>query len=109
MITKIQLDEKIKEIAGRAWLPIDVIKVNDQVVRIALFKGDYHWHTHEEDEFFYVLKGAITIQIKDQPDVTLQEGEISVVPKGMEHCPKSDRESYVLMFEPQSLKSTGDS
>ena len=108
MISKIQLQEKIKEINGRAWSPIDIAKVNDQVVRMALFKGEYHWHTHNEDEFFYVLEGKITIQIKGQPDLVLQEGEIVVVPKGTEHCPKSDVESYVLMFEPQALKSTGD-
>ena len=108
MISKIQLKEKIKEIGGRAWFPIEVAKLNDQVVRMALFKGSYHWHTHGEDEFFYVLKGAITIQVKEQPDVVLQEGEITVVPKGVEHCPKSDVESYVLMFEPQVLKSAGD-
>ncbi|HLD05190.1 MAG TPA: cupin domain-containing protein [Candidatus Nanoarchaeia archaeon] len=108
MISKIQLNEKIKEINGRAWLPIEVAKVNDQVVRMALFKGNYHWHTHQEDEFFYVLKGKISIRIKGQSDLVLQEGEIAVVPKGVEHCPKSDVESYVLMFEPQVLKSTGD-
>lgn len=108
MISKILLKEKIKEIGGRAWFPIEVAKLNDQVIRMALFKGNYHWHTHGEDEFFYVLKGEITIQVKGQTDLVLQEGEITVVPKGVEHCPKSDIDSYVLMFEPQVLKSMGD-
>ena len=54
------------------------------------------------------MQGQITIQMKDYPDLILNEGEIAVVPEGVEHCPKSDVESYVLMFEPYELKSKGD-
>ena len=109
MIPKVNLKNKIKEIDGRPWHPVEVAIVNDQVIRLALYKGEYHWHKHEnEDEFFYVLRGQITIQIKDGRDLVLNEGEVAVVPKGIEHCPKSDVESYVLMFEPYELKSTGN-
>ena len=74
-----------------------------------LFAGEYHWHKHEkEDELFYVYKGSIVIQMKDQPGITLQEGEMAVVPGGVEHCPQSLEPSYVLMFEPHALKSKGD-
>jgi len=69
--------------------------------------GVYNWHTHAEDEFFYVVKGEISIQVKGQPDIVLCEGEMAVVPKGVEHCPKSETDSYVLMFEPNTLKSDG--
>ena len=48
------------------------------------------------------------IQLKDQPDIILHEGEMAVVPKGIEHCPKVLKLSYVLMFEPAVLKSKGD-
>ena len=92
----------------KPWTPVDVAKVNDQVVRIALFKGEYHWHAHKEDELFYVLKGAITIQIRNGKEIKLTEGEIATVPRGIEHCPKSEKGAYVLMFEPSVLKSRGD-
>ena len=108
MIQKIKLEDKIKEI-DKPWTPVEVAKVNDQVVRMGLIDGEYHWHKHtNEDELFYVLKGSIIIQLKDQPDIALHEGEMAVIPKGVEHCPKSLEPSYVLMFEPLALKSRGD-
>ena len=55
-----------------------------------------------------VYKGSIIIQLKDHPDIILHEGEIAVVPRGIEHCPKALEPSHVLMFEPYALKSRGD-
>jgi|APSaa5957512535_1039671.scaffolds.fasta_scaffold485075_1 mannose-6-phosphate isomerase-like protein (cupin superfamily) len=100
----------IDRIADRAYHPIDLAQVNDQVVRMALFRGEFHWHHHEnEDELFYVVKGRITIQMESPySDIALSDGELAVVPKGVEHCPVSDEDSYVLMFEPASLQSAGD-
>ncbi len=109
MIPKIILEEKITEITDKLWSPIEVARVNDQVVRLALCRGEYHWHHHaNEDELFYVLRGELTIQLKDDPDLTLREGELAVIPKGVEHCPKSVRDTYILMFEPYALQSRGD-
>jgi mannose-6-phosphate isomerase-like protein (cupin superfamily) len=109
MIPIIRLKDKIKEIDERPWHPVEVARVNDQVVRMALIKGEYHWHKHtNEDELFYVLKGEMVIQMKDYPDITLQEGQMAVVPKGVEHCPKSSQDTYVLMFESYALQSKGD-
>jgi quercetin dioxygenase-like cupin family protein len=108
MIPIINVMDKIKEITT-PWSPVDVAKVNDQVIRLALFDGQYHWHKHtEEDELFYVLKGKIVIQLKGNPDITLHEGEMAVIPKNVEHRPKGLNPSYVLMFEPFVLKSQGD-
>lgn len=108
MIPKINLENKIKEI-DKPWSPIEVARVNDYVIRMALFEGEYDWHKHtNEDELFYVYKGSIVIQLKDLPDIILHEGEMAVVPKGLEHCPKALKASYVLMFEPAVLKSKGD-
>ncbi len=105
MIQTISLEEKIKEINGKPWNPVDVVRFNKQVIRIALFKGEYHWHKHvNEDEVFYVLKGKLTIQMKDRADIMLREGEVAVVPKGAEHCPKSSEDTYVLMVEPVSIQ-----
>lgn len=108
MIPIINLEDRIKQI-DKPWSPIEVARVNDQVVRMALLEGEYHWHKHtNEDELFYVLKGSIVIQLKDQPDITLHQGEMAVVPRGVEHCPRSSGPSYILMFEPYVLKSRGD-
>ncbi|MFW9856730.1 MAG: cupin domain-containing protein [Candidatus Thorarchaeota archaeon] len=109
MIPITSLDNIIKEIDGRPWHPIDVAIVNDQVVRMALVKGEYHWHKHNnEDELFYVVRGKMTIRMKDDVDIKLVTGETVVIPKGVEHCPKSDEDTYVLLFEPMKLKTKGD-
>lgn len=108
MIPAINLEGKIKQIE-KPWSPIEVARVNDQVVRISLAQGEFHWHKHsDEDELFYVYKGSIVIQLKDQPDIALNEREMAVIPKGVEHRPKSVEPSYVLLFEPYVLQSRGD-
>jgi len=108
MISAITLLDKIKEI-NNPWSPVDVVKVNNHVVRLALFDGEFHWHKHtHEDELFYVIKGQIVIQLKNQPNLALSEGEMAVIPKNVEHCPKGLEPSYVLMVEPCVLKSRGD-
>ena len=109
MISIISLREKIKEINGKPWSPVEVARINDQVVRMALLEGKFHWHKHRnEDELFYVVKGKIVIQLKDQPNITLREGQMAVIPKSMEHCPTSQEPSYVLLFEPYVLQTQGD-
>ena len=108
MIAVISLKSKIEEMF-KPWSPIEVSRVNDQVVRMALFDGEYPWHKHvNEDELFYVYKGSIIIQVRGHPNIALHEGEMAVMPKGVEHSPRSLEPSYVLMFEPRSLKSQGD-
>ncbi|MHA1462739.1 MAG: cupin domain-containing protein [Candidatus Heimdallarchaeota archaeon] len=103
------ISEKIKELEGKPWQPIEIATVNNYVIRLALFLGEYHWHKHQdEDELFYVIKGEIIIKIKDNDDIILKEGEIVVIQKGVEHKPVSEIKSYVLLFEPEKLKSKGD-
>ena len=106
---KINLKDIIRKINKNPWSPVDTARVNQQVVRMAYFKGEYQWHKHEhEDELFYVYRGSITIQIKKRPDIVLNKGELAVVSKKVEHCPKSEKGAYVLMFEPAVLKSRGN-
>ena len=108
MITVVDVGEKAGELAD-PWLPVELAFVNDQVIRIALFHGEYHWHRHiDEDELFYVVKGGITIRLRDQSDVILEEGQLCVVPKDVEHRPESEDPSVVLLFEPRVLKSRGN-
>jgi mannose-6-phosphate isomerase-like protein (cupin superfamily) len=108
MISFVDLGEVIESIET-AWSPVAVAYVNDQVVRAALFHGEYHWHKHdEEDELFFVYRGSIRIHLEDQEAVQLEEGQLCVVPKGIMHKPESDEPSAVLLFELSKLKSRGD-
>ena len=103
---KIDLEEKMRVIK-KPWAPIDVARVNDQVVRMALFKGRYKWHSHKDDELFYVIKGRIKILIRGGKDINLSKSEITTVPKGVEHCTESAKGAFVLMFESLRLQSRG--
>lgn len=99
--------QALKESIDAPWSPVDVVEWNDYIVRLAKFDGEYHWHSHtNEDELFYVAEGQITIQIENSSDLILTEGQMGMVPKGVRHCPKSNG-AFVLMFEPKTLDSSG--
>jgi mannose-6-phosphate isomerase-like protein (cupin superfamily) len=105
----VNLEDKIAGIAGRPFSPVEVARVNDQVVRMSFCDGEFHWHQHtNEDELFFVYRGQIEIQYRDRPNAILNAGEIAVVPRGIEHCPRSIEPSYVLLFEPHRLDTRGD-
>jgi mannose-6-phosphate isomerase-like protein (cupin superfamily) len=109
MLEKINITEAIERVKGKPWQPIELMKVNESIVRLASFHGEYHWHKHKEaDELFFVIKGAIRIKIKNKEDLVVNSGELVTIPKGVEHKPTSKEESYVLLFEPLDLVSTGD-
>jgi mannose-6-phosphate isomerase-like protein (cupin superfamily) len=108
MIPIVSLQERTAQLHKR-WSPVDVARVNDQVVRMALIEGAYHWHVHSnEDELFYVLQGEIVIEVRGQAEVRLRDGEMAVIPRGVEHRPTSAGPSHILMFEPLVLRSRGD-
>jgi len=89
----------------KAWTPINVETIDNFILRVAKFKGTYHWHKHEnEDELFIVFKGKIKIQT-NSGDITVNEGEGIKIPKGVGHCPISTESSIVMMFENSKLKS----
>lgn len=71
-------------------------------------QGEFTWHRHADtDEFFLVLDGQLTIQMRDR-NVVLAPRELFVVPRGVEHCPQADTETAVLLFEPSAVINTGD-
>jgi mannose-6-phosphate isomerase-like protein (cupin superfamily) len=81
---------------------------NDNKLQIGKVKGEFVWHSHPDtDDFFLVLKGRMTIQLRDR-DVVLGEGDIFVVPRGVEHCPKADDEAHILFIEPKGTPNVGD-
>jgi mannose-6-phosphate isomerase-like protein (cupin superfamily) len=82
--------------------------LNDNKLAVVKVKGEFVWHKHDDtDDFFLVLRGRLTIQMRDR-DVEVAEGELFVVPRGVEHCPKAHEETHVLLIEPRGTVNTGD-
>ncbi len=90
------------------WSPKIIGQLNGQDVKLAKIKGEFVWHDHKnEDELFYIIKGTLKIEFRDKV-VTLNEGEMFIIPKGAEHKPIADEEVWVLLFEPSNIKHTGE-
>ncbi len=107
MDTKVSLAEKLRGL-DEYFSPRIVGHLNDYKLQVVKVKGEFVWHKHDEtDDFFLVLRGRLTIQLRDR-DVELEEGEIFVVPRGVEHCPKAHDEAHVLLIEPRGTVNTGD-
>lgn len=91
------------------WSPRVVAAANGQYVKVAKVKGEFVWHAHtDEDEFFLVHRGELTIRYRDRPNVVLREGDFHVVPKGVEHNPYAADECWVVLVEPAQTKHTGE-
>src|ERR1039458_4857131 len=89
----VDLAEKLS-LFSESWSPKVVARMNDYEIKVVKLKGEFTWHTHHDtDELFFVLKGQLTIQMREG-NVTLNPGQLFVVPRGMEHCP--DRKSTRL-------------
>jgi len=105
----INLKEK-HELFDAKWHPHQIATVDDMQVILAKISGEFVWHAHEnEDELFQVLKGTLYMQFRDRTE-RVNEGEIIVVPKGVEHCPstKNGEEVHLLLFEKQHTAHTGN-
>jgi mannose-6-phosphate isomerase-like protein (cupin superfamily) len=92
-----------------AFQPRIVGRYNDSKIMVAKTRGEFVWHSHlDTDDFFLVLEGRLTIQLRDR-DVELGPGELFVVPRGVEHCPRADPEAHILLIEPVGTPNTGNS
>jgi mannose-6-phosphate isomerase-like protein (cupin superfamily) len=106
MEDKVNLVEKLASF-GERFSPKIVGYLNDYKLEVVKARGEFVWHSHEKtDDFFLVLQGQLTIQLRDR-DVELSPGELFVVPRGVEHCPRADEEAQVLLIEPGGTVNTG--
>ena len=107
MDDKVNLEAKLAEF-DEPFSPRIVGYMNDLKLQVAKTKGEFVWHSHPEtDDFFLVVKGQLTIQLRDR-DVVLGPGELYVVPRGVEHCPRSVEGAEILLIEPVGTVNTGD-
>jgi len=106
-VNKVNISEKFG-LFSEEWTPKIIAESNGQLVKIAKGSGELVWHKHEnEDELFIVFKGQLTLLIKSG-DITLNAGEMYVVKKGIEHCPKAQPDTHFMMVEPSSTAHTGE-
>ena len=105
----INLNDKLSKFSDH-WSPRVIAELNGQMVKLAKFEGEFVFHNHEnEDELFLVLKGAMRMDFQDRPSVEVREGEMIVVPKGVDHRPVSiGGECSVMLFEPAATLHTGN-
>jgi mannose-6-phosphate isomerase-like protein (cupin superfamily) len=107
MDDKVNLAEKLARLDG-PFRPGIVGRLNDYKLQVVRVKGEFVWHKHDDtDDCFIVLEGHLTIQLRDR-NVELDAGELFVVPRGVEHCPRADEEAHVLLIEPAGTPNTGD-
>jgi len=103
----INLEEKLALFKDH-WAPKIIAAMNDYHFKVVKFRGDFVWHKHDTtDEVFIVLDGDMTIEFRDG-SVTIEAGEMFVVPRGTEHRPSADRECKAMLVEPAGTINTGD-
>jgi len=104
---KVNIYEKLN-CFNEYWSPKIIGEVNESYVKVAKLKGEFLWHTHEnEDEMFYVLKGVLIIRFRNK-DVILNAGEFLIIPQGVEHMPVAEEEVHVMLIEAKTTLNTGD-
>jgi mannose-6-phosphate isomerase-like protein (cupin superfamily) len=104
---KINIAEKFT-LFNDYWSPKVAGELNDSVVKFVKVKGEFVWHHHEiEDELFLIVKGRLLIKFRDR-DVWLNEGELLIIPHGVEHCPVAEEEVHMILLEPKNTLNTGN-
>ena len=107
MAEAVNLAEKLSTF-DEAFSPRIIAEINDYKVVVVKVRGQFVWHSHADtDDFFLVLAGRLTIALRDR-EIELGPGELFVVPRGVEHCPRADEEAHVLLIEPLGTPNTGD-
>jgi len=106
-MSKINLRDKFDKFSDH-WSPKVIAEMNDYQFKLVKIKDDFVWHNHADtDEAFIVIEGEMKIEFEDKK-VELSEGEMYVVPKGVEHKPYAEVECKVMIIEPRGVVNTGD-
>lgn len=104
---KVNLQQKFS-LFQEYWSPKIVGELNGQQVKLVKFQVEFIWHKHDtEDELFFVVKGSFVMELRDRK-IEINEGELFIIPRGVEHRPVSETEVWVMLFEPASTLNTGD-
>lgn len=108
---KVNLAEKLS-LFTEHYSPKIVGEVNDAYVKLVKLQGDFMWHHHDnEDELFFVVKGALRMKAREngsEREFTIHPGEFIVIPRGVEHFPSADEETQVMLLEPKTTLNTGN-
>ena len=107
MEEKVDIRKKFKSFSDH-WSPKVIAEMNDYQFKIARIKGEFIWHNHKEtDEVFIVIEGSMKIMFRDKT-IDLKEGDLFVVPKGVDHKPIADEECKIMLVEPRGIVNTGN-
>lgn len=107
MMDTINLKDKLAKFSDH-WSPKVIAELNDYQFKLVKIQGEFVWHNHPDtDEVFIVIEGSMKIEFENET-VQLNEGEMLVVPKGVEHKPYADSECKVMLVEPRGVVNTGD-
>jgi len=103
----VRLADKLAQFS-EYWSPKLVGELNGQLVKVVKFHGPFVWHHHDqEDELFYVVRGQFRMEFRDR-NVSVEQGEFIIVPRGVEHRPVADEPVEVMLFEPATTLNTGN-
>jgi mannose-6-phosphate isomerase-like protein (cupin superfamily) len=109
---KINLNQKFT-LFSEHWSPKIVGELNNFAVKIVKVQGEFIWHHHDvEDELFFVVKGRLLMQVREAPEsqrnIWVEEGELIIIPHGVEHRPVAEEETHVMLLEPTTTANTGN-
>ena len=109
---KINLQQKFACFSEH-WSPKMVGELNNFAVKIVKAQGEFVWHHHDvEDELFFVVKGRLLMQVRETPesqrDIWVEEGELIIIPHGIEHHPVAEEETHLMLLEPTTTVNTGN-
>jgi mannose-6-phosphate isomerase-like protein (cupin superfamily) len=111
MITKVNLAAKLS-LFTEQYSPKIIGEVNDLYVKVVKLQGEFVWHHHEnEDELFYVIKGALRMKVREdgrENEFMIMPGEFIVIPRGVEHLPSAEEETHIMLLEPKTTLNTGN-